>query len=132
MPVGFLIHVSFSCKWHHEKNCFCICENKVVDQLHNRAADQRPCFRYLDNLRSIFFLNLKFQTFIHLLWLYSPACVATGWKLKYRFSQDVTDFISGSTKQTQVVAKLKQTAPEVNFGVNTCIQNIDRERINEK
>ena len=29
---------------------FCICENKGADQLHdNRAADQRPCFRYKDS-----------------------------------------------------------------------------------
>ena len=29
---------------------FCICENKDADQLRgNREADQRLCFRYLDN-----------------------------------------------------------------------------------
>ena len=32
------------------KPAFCICENKVVDQLRsNCAADQRLCFRYTDN-----------------------------------------------------------------------------------
>ena len=32
------------------KPTFCICENKDADQLRgNREADQRLCFRYLDN-----------------------------------------------------------------------------------
>ena len=32
------------------KPAFCICENKVADQLHgNREADQRLCFRYIDS-----------------------------------------------------------------------------------
>ena len=32
------------------KPAFCICENKVADQLHgNREADQRLCFRYMDS-----------------------------------------------------------------------------------
>ena len=31
------------------KPAFCICENKVADQLRgNREADQRLCFRYTD------------------------------------------------------------------------------------
>ena len=36
---------------------FCICENKVADQLRsNREADQRLCFRYKD---STILLNFK-------------------------------------------------------------------------
>ena len=32
------------------KPTFCICENKVADQLRgNREADQRLCFRYIDS-----------------------------------------------------------------------------------
>ena len=32
------------------KFAFSICENKGADQLPtNRAADQRPCFRYIDS-----------------------------------------------------------------------------------
>ena len=32
------------------KPAFCICENKDADQLRgNREADQRLCFRYIDN-----------------------------------------------------------------------------------
>ena len=32
------------------KPIFCICENKDADQLRgNREADQRLCFRYMDN-----------------------------------------------------------------------------------
>ena len=32
------------------KPAFCICENKDADQLcGNRTADQRLCFRYIDN-----------------------------------------------------------------------------------
>ena len=34
----------------YEKTQFCICENKDADQLPgNREADQRLCFRYIDN-----------------------------------------------------------------------------------
>ena len=33
------------------KPMFCICENKDADQLRgNREADQRLCFRYIDNM----------------------------------------------------------------------------------
>ena len=29
------------------KPAFCICENKVADQLRGKIADQRLCFRYI-------------------------------------------------------------------------------------
>ena len=32
------------------KPTFCICENKDADQLRNREADQRLCFRYMDSI----------------------------------------------------------------------------------
>ena len=33
------------------KPTFCVCENKEADQLRgNREADQRLCFRYIDNI----------------------------------------------------------------------------------
>ena len=55
----------------------CICENKEANQLRNNcAADQRLCFRYADS--TIPLLNTKFQTFRHLLWLYSPVCLGPG------------------------------------------------------
>ena len=64
-----------------EKNGFCICEHKDADQLRgNREADQRLCFRYIDIVQSLFFLNPKFQASSHLLWLYSPVCVRPGRK----------------------------------------------------
>ena len=48
------------------KPAFCICENKGTDQLRGyRAADQRLCFRYMDNT-------------ILLLGLYSPVCIRPG------------------------------------------------------
>ena len=51
------------------KPAFCICENKVADQLHgNRAADQRLCFRYII-VQSLYFPNPKFQASNYLLWL---------------------------------------------------------------
>ena len=86
------------------KPAFCICENKDADQLRgNREADQRLCFRQTDSkshllskseisslisafvfanriVKSLFFLNPKFQAFSHLLWLYSPVCVGPGRK----------------------------------------------------
>ena len=59
---------------------FCICENKDADQLRgNREADQRLCFRYID-IKSLCFLNPKFQASSRLLWLYSPVCVRPGLK----------------------------------------------------
>ena len=37
------------------KPAFCICENKDADQLRgNREADQRLCFRYVDNTIPLF------------------------------------------------------------------------------
>ena len=65
---------------HHEKTCFCICENKDADQLHgNHAADQRLCFCYKD--RTIPLLpNQKFYVCSYLLWLYSPVSVGPGRK----------------------------------------------------
>ena len=63
------------------KPAFCICENRDADQLGgNCEADQRLCFRYIDTIQSLYFLNLKFQASSHLLWLYSPVCVGPGRK----------------------------------------------------
>ena len=57
------------------KQCFCICENKVADQLHdNRAADQRLCFRYIDCTIPLF-PRSEISTSGHLLWLHIPVCV---------------------------------------------------------
>ena len=57
------------------KPAFCIDENKDADQLRgNREADQRLFFA-TRILQSLFFLNPKFQTSSHLLWLHSPVCV---------------------------------------------------------
>ena len=57
----------------HKKPCFCECENKGADHLGgNSASDQCLCFHYIDNTRSLYFLNPKFQAFIHIVWLYSP------------------------------------------------------------
>ena len=63
------------------KPAFCIYENKDADQLRgNREADQRLCFRYTDIVKSLYFLNPKFQASSHLLWLYSMVYVAPGRK----------------------------------------------------
>ena len=41
---------SFSYEPHYEKTAFCICVNKVADQLRGKSeADQRLCFRYTDS-----------------------------------------------------------------------------------
>ena len=41
---------------HHEKICFCICENKGTDQLRgDPAVDQGLCFHFMDRVvRSLF------------------------------------------------------------------------------
>ena len=58
---------------------FHICENKGADQLHgNHAADQLLSSRYI--VQYLCFLNSKFQTSSHLLWLYSWVCVRPGRK----------------------------------------------------
>ena len=55
------------------KPAFCICENKVADQLRgNREADRRLCFRYIDSTTP---LLSKSEISSHLLWLHSPVCV---------------------------------------------------------
>ena len=52
---------------------FCICENKDADQLRGkREADQRLCFRYIDIVQSLYFLNPKFQASSYL-------CSCTAW-----------------------------------------------------
>ena len=55
--------------------------NKGTDQLRgNHAADQCLCFCYTDSTILLFALNPKFQSYNHLLWLYSPVCVGPGRK----------------------------------------------------
>ena len=55
------------------KPAFCICENKDTDQLRgNREADQRLCFRYMDNT-----IPLLPKSEISSLWL-SPVAVQPG------------------------------------------------------
>ena len=72
---------------------FCICENKGTDQLHgNHATDQHFCFRYQDS-RTIEFLNPKFHTSSHLLWLYSPVFVGLG-SPEDRFARDVAQIVN--------------------------------------
>ena len=62
------------------KQAICICENKDPDQLRgNREADQRLVFA-TRIVQSLYFLNPKFQTSSHLLWLYSLVCVGPGRK----------------------------------------------------
>ena len=69
------------------KPAFCICENKDTDQLPgNHEADQSLCFRYI--VQFLYFLNSKFQTSSHLLWLYSLVCVGPGRKAERWFSHD--------------------------------------------
>ena len=48
----------------------------------NRTAHQRLCFRYIDSTHRTIteFLNPKFQTSSHHVWLNSSVCVGPGWK----------------------------------------------------
>ena len=62
------------------KPAFCICENKVADQcaviVHLISA-----FAFAIRIvQSLYYLNPKFQTSSHLLWLYSLVCVGLGRK----------------------------------------------------
>ena len=59
-----------------EKPAFCIGKNKDAYQLcGNRTADQHLCFRFI-SIRSLYFINKKFEASTHPLWLYSPLCVS--------------------------------------------------------
>ena len=58
------------------KRSFCICENKGADQLRGNSARLICAFVFATRIvRSLYFLNPKFQAPSHLLWLYSPVCV---------------------------------------------------------
>ena len=47
---AYKLHTSYIMSRVVRKPAFCICENKDADQLRgNREADQRLCFRYIDN-----------------------------------------------------------------------------------
>ena len=73
------------------KSAFCICENKDPDQLHSAVTAQLISASVTAQLisafvfparivKSLFFLNPKFQASSHLLWLCSPVCVGPGRK----------------------------------------------------
>ena len=83
-----------------KKPTFGVCENKDADQLRgNRVADQRLVFHSWI-VRSLYFLDLKFQASIHLLRVYSLVCVGPGRKPDCWFSHDadylmtITSYIS--------------------------------------
>ena len=69
------------------KPAFCICENKDTDQLRSYCIS---AFVFTTQIvEFLFFLNLKFPAYNHLLWLYSPVCVGPIRKPKDRFSHVV-------------------------------------------
>ena len=60
------------------KPAICICENKDADRLcGSREADLTTQL-----VKSLYFLNPKFQASSHLSWPYSPVCVGPGGKLQ--------------------------------------------------
>ena len=61
------------------KPAFCICENKDADQLHGNRELSAFVFA-TRKVQSLYFLNPKFQTSSHLLWLYSLVCIEPGRK----------------------------------------------------
>ena len=80
------VHVAGPFEPRHEKICFLNMRKKAqtlsADQLRdNRAADQRLCFRFIDRIQSLYFLNLAiFQASSYLPWLLSPVCLQPGRK----------------------------------------------------
>ena len=55
---------------------FCICENKDADQLRSNTAQLISAFVFAIRIvRSLFYLNPKFQASSYILWLYSLVCV---------------------------------------------------------
>ena len=62
------------------KPAFCICKNKDTDQL-AVTAKLISAFVFAKRIvQFLYFLNPKFQTSSHLMWLYSPVCVGPGQK----------------------------------------------------
>ena len=82
----------FSCKGQYthvkvsrivRKPVFCTCENKDADQLPQIAVTTKliSVFVFATQIvRSLFFLNPKFQDSNHLMWLHSPVCIGPGRK----------------------------------------------------
>ena len=60
---------------------FCLCENKDADQLRSNTAQLISAFVFaIRVVKSLYYLNPKFQASSHLLWLYSPVGVGPGRK----------------------------------------------------
>ena len=74
-PVSNLSHVM-------RKPGFCICENKVANQLCGSPAAHLQLYFCQINSHSHYFLNPKFQAHGPLLWLYHPVHVVPGRKLQ--------------------------------------------------
>ena len=66
------------------KPVFCICKNKVADQLRGN---------HTMIVQSLYFLNAKFQASNHLLWLSTAQFVRTWLETRKRCSSYVSDFI---------------------------------------
>ena len=63
------------------KPAFHICENKDADQLRGNTAKLISAFVFATRIvQPLYFINMKFLASSHLLWLYSPVCVAPGRK----------------------------------------------------
>ena len=71
------------------KPAFCICENIGADQLRGTAKLISAFVFAIGIVKSLYYLNPKFQASSHLLWLYSPVCVGLGRKPERWFSHDV-------------------------------------------
>ena len=75
------------------KPTFCIWENKDTDQLRgNCEADQRLCFRYIDNTIPLLAIPI-FQASSHLLLLYSLVCGGPCRKPQRWFSYDAAQIV---------------------------------------
>ena len=62
------------------KPAFCTYENKDADQLRGNREDDHAFVFATWIVKSLYFLNMKFQASSHLVWLYSPVCVGPGRK----------------------------------------------------
>ena len=62
-----------------KKTAFSICERRS-SAARLPSSWSKPFFRYIDIVKSLFFLNPKFQASRHLLWLYIPVRVGPGRK----------------------------------------------------
>ena len=78
-------------------------------------TQKRLCFRYIDVVQPLFFLNMKFQAHSYLLWLHSTVCVGPGQKSRRPVFSRCGSFTAGLPRSGKKVWKMKFFSRSGNF-----------------